>query len=821
MTTVRIRTVTVVRDTLPTPTGVDGRALIERSEIPGWEDISQVPATTGVDGRALIERSNVAGWEAIEQLPTPSGVDGRVLTETGSVASWQDLPATIDELVKISATDTTADYLAGKIAAGTNIDLVVQDAGADETISINTLGNVAFNSVSVRAVAGSAGSEQYGESAGASAVNATAFGYSCSVAGIGSIGAGANADVGGDESAVMGYLAVDGDFNYASIVGARAIGAGEGCSVLGRNATGRLYGVSVGHAASSSGYGVSIGRNASSSSAANTFAIAIGDSATASSGAGALECISIGHDASSSGDYSICIGASATDTANTESVVIGGGSASTGVRATSIGRSASAAANAIALGYDADATGDFSICIASGKNVTQDYAIGIGCSVSGVGAVGTGFNAVASASNACAYGRQASSTGADGTAIGFNSRAVGNYSVAIGDCRANTDQSVAIGDAVDITGLRCTVIGSNCRSAQNDNIIAGYNSSNITGIRCAILGSQITIKGSQSVCVGYGSNADGSNQVAIGYQANACIDTTANCVGAIAIGYQAQTAINASSNFTFAIAQGYQAHGYALYAVAIGGTASVTATGGSAYAYGASVASDYGIAIGYQSSVGASGSSVGAIAIGEGALVGSTATVSTGAISIGDGAVVNGAGSIAIGLGATINGYANALAFGEGATCSADNTGEIGTSSDPIALKGYSDLDWSGGYAQTVGPWVQDDVAASQTDVALGLGLAVTRTERIMTRAGSVLGVVVYSNEARTAGTATVEVTINGTGTGLTAVLDGTDTQTAIATQAKDTDAFSAGQRIGVQITTSADWAPTTADLTVEVLIEQ
>jgi hypothetical protein len=79
----------------------------------------------------------------------------------------------------------------------------------------------------------------------------------------------------------------------------------------------------------------------------------------------------------------------------------------------------------------------------------------------------------------------------------------------------------------------------------------------------------------------------------------------------------------------------------------------------------------------------------------------------------------------------------------------------------------------------------------------------------------------VYSNAARTAGTLTVEVTINGTGTGLTAVLDGSNTQTSMATQAKDTDAFGAGSRIGVKLTTDASWAPVTADITVEVLLEE
>jgi hypothetical protein len=52
-------------------------------------------------------------------------------------------------------------------------------------------------------------------------------------------------------------------------------------------------------------------------------------------------------------------------------------------------------------------------------------------------------------------------------------------------------------------------------------------------------------------------------------------------------------------------------------------------------------------------------------------------------------------------------------------------------------------------------------------------------------------------------------------------VLDGTHTQTDTTIQDKDTDSFTAGQRIGVKLTTDGDWAPTTADITAVVMIEQ
>lgn len=81
-----------------------------------------------------------------------------------------------------------------------------------------------------------------------------------------------------------------------------------------------------------------------------------------------------------------------------------------------------------------------------------------------------------------------------------------------------------------------------------------------------------------------------------------------------------------------------------------------------------------------------------------------------------------------------------------------------------------------------------------------------------------VVGVSVTSTEARTAGTLTADVTINGTVTGLTAVLDGTDTTRDYATQPRGTDLGAAGSRVGVKLTT-ASWTPVTADIAATVYV--
>lgn len=116
--------------------------------------------------------------------------------------------------------------------------------------------------------------------------------------------------------------------------------------------------------------------------------------------------------------------------------------------------------------------------------------------------------------------------------------------------------------------------------------------------------------------------------------------------------------------------------------------------------------------------------------------------------------------------------------------------------------------------------FMQADVAASQAAVALDvLGLA-GNTEYTMELDGSVVGIAIASNDARTGGTLTVDVTINGTATGLQAVLNATNTTYHYATQLPETDTFSAGDRLGVDITTDAAWTPDgTPDIVVTVIV--
>lgn len=162
-----------------------------------------------------------------------------------------------------------------------------------------------------------------------------------------------------------------------------------------------------------------------------------------------------------------------------------------------------------------------------------------------------------------------------------------------------------------------------------------------------------------------------------------------------------------------------------------------------------------------------------------------------------------------------VNGAANAVVAIEG---------ELGTNPSggkaTVALRISQEHDTDGEHTMYVPhDFFQDNVAASQSAVALVVGHSATVTEFEMPWAGSIVGIQIVSNEARTADTLTVDATINGTVSGLQAVLDGTNTTHHSSTQAKDTDAFNAGDRVGCKITTGGSWTPTTADIAVTVYV--
>lgn len=116
----------------------------------------------------------------------------------------------------------------------------------------------------------------------------------------------------------------------------------------------------------------------------------------------------------------------------------------------------------------------------------------------------------------------------------------------------------------------------------------------------------------------------------------------------------------------------------------------------------------------------------------------------------------------------------------------------------------------------------QDAVADAQSAVAMNIietgatsGTLGTQ-EYVIPWDFEVVGIGIVSDSARTDGTLTVDATINGTVTGLRAILDATNTTRDTGTQARGSDVGVAGDRIGVKLTTSS-WTPVAADIVVVV----
>jgi hypothetical protein len=119
--------------------------------------------------------------------------------------------------------------------------------------------------------------------------------------------------------------------------------------------------------------------------------------------------------------------------------------------------------------------------------------------------------------------------------------------------------------------------------------------------------------------------------------------------------------------------------------------------------------------------------------------------------------------------------------------------------------------------------FVQDAVAASQTDVQINIqevsgGMALAVSELSMPWAGRVVGISVNTSAAATAGSLTVGATIDGTEQAASTQTITTATA-AYAVIPQGSIKFSAGQKLGVEITTSASWDAVTADLAVIVYV--
>jgi hypothetical protein len=120
--------------------------------------------------------------------------------------------------------------------------------------------------------------------------------------------------------------------------------------------------------------------------------------------------------------------------------------------------------------------------------------------------------------------------------------------------------------------------------------------------------------------------------------------------------------------------------------------------------------------------------------------------------------------------------------------------------------------------------WAVQNVPASQTNVVMSAQVSTNFDTFKAVRNGWVVGLATRLTEAITGGTLTVEVTINGVGTGFMIVHTSGSNPSGgvVVTYIPLAAAYAASDLIGIRFTTDAGFTPTTTDLEayVEVVEE-
>jgi autotransporter adhesin len=152
-------------------------------------------------------------------------------------------------------------------------------------------------------------------------------------------------------------------------------------------------------------------------------------------------------------------------------------------------------AQAIAVGSDASASGDFSVAL--------------------------GVDAVAPTRRAIAIGQQSVASGAQAFALGTGASATGNNSVALGGAiDKNANGIIDPGEFASATGGLSMAMGSAAQATQ-DNATAIGGESQASGVGATAVGSTSVASGLAASTLGFGAQATGDESVAIGYLSQA------------------------------------------------------------------------------------------------------------------------------------------------------------------------------------------------------------------------------------------------------------------------------------------------------------
>ena len=160
-----------------------------------------------------------------------------------------------------------------------------------------------------------------------------------------------------------------------------------------------------------------------------------------------------------------------------DSMAFGSSSSTGGANAVAMGYSANASAeNAFAIGNTAQSSAQNAVAMgksasASGAN---SFAMGNQAKTTGADAIAMGSTAEATKSNSIALGGNAKSLGADALALGGAANASKDGAIAIGkEAKANNTNTTAIGLGATVTGTNSMAIGTNAVAESNNSLALG------------------------------------------------------------------------------------------------------------------------------------------------------------------------------------------------------------------------------------------------------------------------------------------------------------------------------------------------------------
>ena len=518
-----------------------------------------------------------------------------------------------------------------------------------------------------------------GYQAQSTSAGAVAIGANTVSSGTGSVTVGENTDATNQYSMAIGQGA-QATANAAVAIGADASTATANQLMLGKNDTTKGFtSIRVGNTSYAPSDNLDLATKGYVDSNAG---IALSDLSVATASASGSGSLAYNN---STGVFTFTPAASSGGSINYISSTLTGNATASGTGALAIGSGSTASSinYSLAIGTNANTTGNNAIAIGSGASNDKteasggaSIAIGHGADATGDGTVVVGHNASTTGNYGVAFGQQ-STAAVLATALGYQTSATASYSTAIGySASTSTANQLMLGDATSSYGYTSIRVGNTSYSPSDNYDLATkkYVDDNAGG--SGGLGNYGAVNST-----GTAASATGTDAIAIGESASAPIQD-AVCIG---------NGASATANL------GYSA-------VSIGLNASVTSYQGIALGEN-SVGSAYCVAIGSYTDATANY----AMAIGNNAQATATDT-----IVIGRAASANSAGNIVIGKSAGSTGARNLIINNHGYATGSYNTlvgANLNSSTHRIYAAGsyntclgyYTQPIGSGGYNTHVG----------------------------------------------------------------------------------------------------------------------